>query len=97
MRKSAFNIMLLRLSLTVGSQFGNVLVLAAVFKSQLCRYLPGNTQLTKENLTLLMNRTCKVLGEIAPNCPILEMDLKILRNVQKQLDLYPRVEIPRAV
>ncbi|KAL1643416.1 hypothetical protein SLS61_009251 [Didymella pomorum] len=52
-------------------------------------YLPRDTQLTKNNLTLLMDRTCKVLGEIAPNSPILEMDLKILRNVRKQLDLYP--------
>jgi len=89
MRKPTSNMMQLRLSLTVGSQFGNMLVLAAVFKSQLCRYLPRDTQLTKNNLTLLMDRTCKVLGEIAPNSPILEMDLKILRNVRKQLDLYP--------
>ncbi|XPS74110.1 hypothetical protein M3J09_006235 [Ascochyta lentis] len=74
---------------TMHAQFGNMLVLAAVFKSHLCRYLPKDTQLTKQNLTLLMDRTCKVLGEIAPNSPILEMDLKILRNVRKQLDLYP--------
>ncbi|KAF3029157.1 hypothetical protein E8E12_000380 [Didymella heteroderae] len=73
---------------TMHAQFGNMLVLAAVFKSQLCRYLPRDTQLTRNNLKLLMDRTCKVLGEIAPNSPILEMDLKILRNVRKQLDLY---------
>ena len=65
-----------------------MLVLCAVYKSQLCRYLPKDTQLTKQNLTLLLDRTRKVIGEIAPNSPILEMDLKILRNVRKQLDLY---------
>ncbi|OSS44328.1 hypothetical protein B5807_11072 [Epicoccum nigrum] len=73
---------------TMHAQFGNMLVLCAVFKSQLCRYLPKDTQLTKQNLTLLLDRTRKVIGEIAPNSPILEMDLKILRNVRKQLDLY---------
>jgi len=66
-----------------------MLVLAAVFKSQLFGYLPRDTQLTKQNLTALMDRTCRVLGEIAPNSPILDMDVKILRNVRKQLDLYP--------
>ena len=81
--------MQLYFELTDSSQFGNMLVLCAVFKSQLRRYLPRDTQLTKQNLTLLMDRTCKVLNEIAPNSPILEMDLKILRNVRKQLDLYP--------
>ena len=74
---------------TLFSQFGNMLVLAAVFKSPLNRYLPNDTQLTKQSLILLMERTCKVLGEIAPNSPILKMDLEILHNVQKQLDLYP--------
>ncbi|KAF1352956.1 hypothetical protein EJ07DRAFT_168669 [Lizonia empirigonia] len=74
---------------TMHAQFGNMLVLAAVFKSQLCRYLPRDTQLTKNNLILLMDRTCRVLGEIAPNSPILCMDIRILRSIQKQLDLYP--------
>ncbi|KAF1351537.1 hypothetical protein EJ07DRAFT_168937 [Lizonia empirigonia] len=74
---------------TMHAQFGNMLVLAAVFKSQLCRYLPRDTQLTKNNLILLMDRTCRVLGEIAPNSPILCMDIRILRNIQKQLELYP--------
>ena len=89
MRKSKSNMTRSYVELTDTSQFGNMLVLAAVFKSQLCRYLPRDAQLTKQNLTALMDRTCKVLGEIAPNSPILEMDLKILRNVRKQLDLYP--------
>ena len=65
-----------------------MLVLCAVFKSQLCRYLPEDTLLTEANLTTLLDRTCRVIGEIAPNSPILEMDLRILRNVRKQLDLY---------
>lgn len=89
MRKSQFECGLGTLSTNHSRQFGNILVLCAVFRSHLCRYLPRDTQLTKQNLTLLMDRTCKVLGEIAPNSPILEMDLKILRNVRKQLDLYP--------
>ncbi|KAF2632999.1 hypothetical protein BU25DRAFT_471143, partial [Macroventuria anomochaeta] len=74
---------------TMHAQFGNMLVLAAVFTSPLSRYLPRDTQLTKQNLILLMDRTCKALGEIAPNSPVLEMNLKILRNVREQLDLYP--------
>ncbi|KAJ4345059.1 hypothetical protein N0V95_005968 [Ascochyta clinopodiicola] len=74
---------------TMHAQFGNMLVLAAIFKSQLCEYLPKDAQLTKQNLTLLMDRTCKVLDEIAPNSPILEVDLMILRNIREQLDLYP--------
>lgn len=66
-----------------------MLVLCAVFKSQLCRYLPRDTLLTKTNLTALLDRTCRAIGEIAPNSPILEMDLTLLRNVRKQLDLFP--------
>jgi hypothetical protein len=63
-------------------------VLCAVFKSELCRYLPSDTLLTETNLTALLDRTCKVVGEIAPNSPILDMDLQLLRNVRKQLDLF---------
>lgn len=64
-----------------------MLVLAAVFKSPLYKHLPRDTQLTMESLRLLMDRTCKVLSEVAPNSPVLEMDLKILYNVREQLDL----------
>jgi hypothetical protein len=74
--------------LTRHRQFGNMLVLAAVYKSQLHRFLPKHAQLTKATLTALLERTCNVLSEAAPNSPILEMDLKILHNVRRQHDLF---------
>jgi hypothetical protein len=65
-----------------------MLVLAAVYKSQLHRFLPKHAQLTKATLAALLERTCSVLSEAAPNSPILEMDLKILHNVRRQHDLF---------
>jgi hypothetical protein len=65
-----------------------MLVLVAVYKSQLHRFLPKNAQLTTVTLTALLERTCNVLSEVAPNSPILQMDLKILENVRRQHDLF---------
>jgi hypothetical protein len=65
-------------------QFGNMLVLTSVFKSKLYPLLPSDTWLTKANLAALFKRTINVLSDVAPNSPILRMDLEILRNVQKQ-------------
>lgn len=64
-----------------------MIVLAAVWKSRLRQFLPEDTMLTKSNLIDLFDRTTKVLGEVAPNSPILKMDLDILHNVRKQLNL----------
>jgi hypothetical protein len=71
---------------TLHAQFGNMLVLAAVFKSRLYYQLPSNTLLTPQNLYALFERTFKVLDEVAPNSPILKVDLDILRNVRSQLN-----------
>jgi hypothetical protein len=61
-----------------------MLVLTSVFKSKLYPLLPSDTWLTKANLAALFKRTINVLSDVAPNSPILRMDLEILRNVQKQ-------------
>ncbi|KAF2268499.1 hypothetical protein CC78DRAFT_372218 [Lojkania enalia] len=68
---------------TLHAQFGNMLVLAAVYKSRLRSHLPTDTKLTKKNLELLFKRTIKVLSNVAPNSPILAVDVEILKNVQK--------------
>jgi hypothetical protein len=68
-------------------QFGNIIILAAVYKSPLHRKLLPKTTLNRENLSALIYRTMKILDEVAPNSPILRMDLKILDNVKKELNL----------
>jgi len=71
---------------TLHAQFGNMLVLAAVSKSRLYYLLPSNTSLTPQNLHAIFERTFEVLGEVAPNSPLLKIDLDILRNVRNQLN-----------
>lgn len=68
-------------------QFGNMIVLAAVYKSPLRKYLPLDTPFTKKNLTALFNRTMNILAEVEPNSPVLGLDLEILKNVRRQLHL----------
>ena len=65
-----------------------MLVLAAVYKSQLHQFLPQHAQLTKATLTALFERTCNALNETVPNSPTLEVDFKILHNVRRQYGLY---------
>ncbi|KAF2195515.1 hypothetical protein K469DRAFT_681823 [Zopfia rhizophila CBS 207.26] len=71
---------------TLHAQFGNVLVLAAVYKSRLRPLLP-NDRLNRATMRLLFKRTIKVLRQVAPNSPILEMDVQILENVRSILRL----------
>ena len=66
-----------------------MLVLASVYKSKLYPLLPRDTPLTKKNLTALLKRTIDVLEEVAPNSPILRVDLEILKDVGKQNGLVP--------
>jgi hypothetical protein len=73
---------------TLHAQFGNMLVLAAVYRSRLRRHLPKDTKLTKKNLSALFERTFQVLEDMVPNSPILSMDLDILHNVHRQLGLW---------
>lgn len=70
---------------TLHAQFGNMLVLAAVYKSSLYAHLPAKSSLTPRNLHALFARTLVVLDEIAPNSPVLKLDADILRNVRAQL------------
>ncbi|KAH7080687.1 hypothetical protein FB567DRAFT_110659 [Paraphoma chrysanthemicola] len=72
---------------TLHAQFGNMLVLAAVYKSKLYPYLPHDTNLTPKTLNALFKRTVHVLREVAPNSPVLKLDLEILEGVWKKLDL----------
>ncbi|KAJ6192794.1 hypothetical protein J3E72DRAFT_443075 [Bipolaris maydis] len=72
---------------TLHAQFGNMLVLASVYKSKLYPLLPSDTWLTKSTLSALFKRTINVIEDVAPNSPILRMDLEILRNVQRQQGL----------
>jgi hypothetical protein len=68
---------------TLHAQFGNMLVLAAVYRSRLYDYLPSDTRLTPKNLDALFKRTIQVLEEVAPNSPALKVDLDILHNVHE--------------
>jgi hypothetical protein len=72
---------------TLHAQFGNMLVLASVYKSKLYPLLPSDTWLTKANLAALFKRTIAVISDVAQNSPILRMDLEILKNVQRQQGL----------
>jgi hypothetical protein len=69
------------------AQFGNMLVLAAVYKSRMYQHLPADIPLTPGNLDALFERTISALEENAPNSPILVLDLEILRNTRRKLNL----------
>jgi hypothetical protein len=69
------------------SQFGNMIILAAVFRSPLRNHLPKDSELNRQNLSALFHRTMTILHEVAPNSPVLRMDLKILENVKRQLNM----------
>ncbi|KAF2012228.1 hypothetical protein BU24DRAFT_412742 [Aaosphaeria arxii CBS 175.79] len=73
---------------TLHAQFGNMIVLAAVYKNEKLRqHLPANTQFTKRTLSLLFRRTILMLKEVKPNSPVLSVDADILENVQRILRL----------
>ena len=62
------------------SQFGNMLVLAAVYKSRLRQLID------KSVLDKLLARTIKVLRRLAPNSPTLKVDAQILENTRKVIN-----------
>jgi hypothetical protein len=74
---------------TVHAQFGNMLVLAAVYESKMYQHLPHDTPLTPRCLNALFERTFDILEQNAPNSPTLQVDLDILRNVRKSLTTLP--------
>ncbi|KAH6383682.1 hypothetical protein HBI60_254150 [Parastagonospora nodorum] len=57
------------------AQFGNMLVLAAVYRSSIYQHLPHDPPLTSRALDALFARTIEALSETAPNSPILKVDL----------------------
>jgi hypothetical protein len=75
---------------TVHAQFGNMLVLAAVYKSKMYQHLSRDTPLTRRCLNALFERTFGMLEQNTPNSPILKVDRDILRNVRKSLTTFPR-------
>lgn len=72
---------------TMHAQFGNMLVLAAVYKSPMYKHLPENTPLTPRNLDALFERTIDAINENAPNSPILKVDLEVLEFLRNELKL----------
>ncbi|KAH6132297.1 hypothetical protein HBI68_255470 [Parastagonospora nodorum] len=64
-----------------------MLVLAAVYRSSLYQHLPHDTPLTPRALDALFARTIEALSEIAPNSPILKVDLDVLVNLREKLEL----------
>ncbi|KAH6503157.1 hypothetical protein HBI55_024620 [Parastagonospora nodorum] len=72
---------------TMHAQFGNMLVLAAVYRSSIYQHLPANTPLTPRALDALFARTIEALSETAPNSPILKVDLDVLINLREKLEL----------
>lgn len=70
---------------TLHAQFGNMLVLAAVYsKTSLRSHLPQDT-LTRETLRNLFRRTIKMLRQVSPNSPVLEVDAVILEHIHKDI------------
>jgi hypothetical protein len=72
---------------TMHAQFGNMLVLAAVYKSPMYKHLPENSPLTPRNLDALFARTIDAIQENAPNSPILKVDLEVLHHLRQELNL----------
>ncbi|KAF1942436.1 hypothetical protein EJ02DRAFT_168438 [Clathrospora elynae] len=70
---------------TLHAQWGNMLVLAAVYSSKLYPLLQSETWLNHTNLNALFKRTIGLLEEVAPNSPILNIDLQVLRGAQSCL------------
>ncbi|KAH5982901.1 hypothetical protein HBI68_255420 [Parastagonospora nodorum] len=72
---------------TMHAQFGNMLVLAAVYRSSIYQHLPHDPPLTSRALDALFARTIEALSETAPNSPILKVDLDVLINLREKLEL----------
>ncbi|KAF2203904.1 hypothetical protein GQ43DRAFT_229181 [Delitschia confertaspora ATCC 74209] len=81
---------------TLHAQFGNMLVLAAVYRTRLQQL--HHLKLKHSTVDMLLRRTIRVLEQVAPNSPVLEMDVKILKKIKGILsepkahaELTPRV------
>ena len=60
-----------------------MLVLTAVYTSQMRRFLPDKNCLTKDTLTALFTRTQDILKELSGNSPVLALDHEILDNLAR--------------
>lgn len=60
-------------------QFGNMLVLAATYKSHLSRLVNRN------KLEELLDRTINFLGKYSPISPTLKKDAEILHDIKQQI------------
>lgn len=65
---------------TLHAQFGNMLVLAAVYLSPRMR---ARLKLSQGTIDKLLDRTIKVLEAVSPNSPVLQTDVYLLRKVKK--------------
>lgn len=65
-------------------QFGNILVLTAVYNSSIRNYI---AKLNKQALTDLFDRTIAILAEMQDNSPTLRLDMLILQALRKQQQL----------
>jgi len=65
-------------------QFGNMLVLSAVYQSSRMRQrLP--LPISQNTIRKLLDRTIKVLTSVAPNSPVLQTDVSILKKIRESV------------
>ncbi|KAF1979810.1 hypothetical protein BU23DRAFT_106344 [Bimuria novae-zelandiae CBS 107.79] len=72
---------------TLHAQFGNMLVLTAVYFSELGKFLPDKTCLTMKTLSALYQRTQDILDELSGNSPVLATDYDILDKLARQKNI----------
>ena len=72
-----------RTSLMMRRRFEVVLILVAVYTSELRRLLPSDTPLTRRNLTMLLTQGIEEASAV--NLPIYRMDAEILASLLLRL------------
>lgn len=74
-----------------------MLVLTAVYQSDMRKYLPDKDCLTRKTLTQLYQRTQDILDEMGGNSPVLATDYEILEKLARVNDIdYNRTHHKRA-
>ena len=72
-----------RTSLTMRRRFEVVLILVAVYTSELRRLLPSDTPLTKQKLTMLLTQGIEEASAV--DLPVYRMDAEILASLLLRL------------
>ena len=72
-----------RASLTMRRRFEVVLILVAVYTSELRRLLPSDTPLTKQKLTMLLTQGIEEASAV--DLPVYRMDAEILASLLLRL------------